>query len=534
VKLSQGRALGLAARLLLFFVLVVVLQWRQQAFVHELGGYPDEPAHYVTGLMVHDYVTAGMPGSPVVYARNYYLHYPKLGIGHWPPLFYLLQAAWMLPFGISSTSVLLMMAFLSALLALLLSEVVARQTNTLTGIAAAAVFLTLPIVAEFSSEVMTEIPLALVVFLATLVYAEYLDRPRWQPAALFGVLAGLALLSKGTGIELAFVPPLAILFSRRWGLLLRFSFYLPGFITVAIAAPWYLWVPGARHEGVIAYGGVFLISTRFVTTLTAWATMMGVIPGILAIGGMAIAGWTVITRKASGIWPTGFALLVSAYLLRPMIAAWEERHLVTTIPTLILFAAIAWWWLVNRLPAAGAPAGVRTAAGAIVLAAVAVFNIHAIPIKPDWGYRRVAIDLEANPAYRNAVILVSGSGTAEGALIAEVAMREPRPSQYVLRASKILATGDWFGNEFHPFYHTSAELLDCLETLGVGIVVLGSDGDKFPQGQLLREAVGHSGNWEELAHYPDIAVYGRRGLENRPPGIIRLPVPIGGFGFIGN
>ena len=84
--------------LLLYFSITVLLQWASGTYHSDFGGYPDEPGHYVTGLMVRDYIAAGFPDSPSRFAENYYLHYPKVAIGHWPPVFYSIQAAWMLIF----------------------------------------------------------------------------------------------------------------------------------------------------------------------------------------------------------------------------------------------------------------------------------------------------------------------------------------------------------------------------------------------------------------------------------------------------
>ncbi|MGB6075548.1 MAG: hypothetical protein WBG29_07920, partial [Candidatus Acidiferrales bacterium] len=81
---------------LILLVPVLCLQWYDHAFLGEFGGYPDEPAHYVTGLMFHDYFASLHYFSPLQFAENYYVHYPKVGIGHWPPVFYLLQAFWTL------------------------------------------------------------------------------------------------------------------------------------------------------------------------------------------------------------------------------------------------------------------------------------------------------------------------------------------------------------------------------------------------------------------------------------------------------
>ena len=77
---------------------VLLLQWTEGAYQAEFGGHPDEAAHYVTGLMIHDYVAAGLPGNPMTFALEYYDHYPKVALGNWPPLFYVLQAGWTLLF----------------------------------------------------------------------------------------------------------------------------------------------------------------------------------------------------------------------------------------------------------------------------------------------------------------------------------------------------------------------------------------------------------------------------------------------------
>src|ERR1700676_3378605 len=102
-----------SACFLAFFLIAVLLQWRAGAFLAEFSG-SDEAAHLVTSLMVHDYVAAGMPGSPVKFAEDYYVRYPKVTFGIWPPLFHLSQAAWMLTFSPSRGSVLILMAVWAA------------------------------------------------------------------------------------------------------------------------------------------------------------------------------------------------------------------------------------------------------------------------------------------------------------------------------------------------------------------------------------------------------------------------------------
>src|SRR6185436_16245805 len=63
----------------------------------------------VTGLLIRDYIAHGFPANPLRFAENYYLHYPKVAFGVWPPLFHFLEAAWLLVFPPSHSAVLLLL-----------------------------------------------------------------------------------------------------------------------------------------------------------------------------------------------------------------------------------------------------------------------------------------------------------------------------------------------------------------------------------------------------------------------------------------
>ena len=58
----------------LFLATALLLQWLSGAYSAELGGHPDEPAHYVTGLMMQDYLKTWPPVPPVRFAESFYLH----------------------------------------------------------------------------------------------------------------------------------------------------------------------------------------------------------------------------------------------------------------------------------------------------------------------------------------------------------------------------------------------------------------------------------------------------------------------------
>lgn len=90
-----------------FLLCTMALQYQSGAWRAELSGYPDEPAHFVSGVLVRDYL-ADFPPRPILpYAREFYIHYPKVAIGHWPPLFYGIEGIWFLLFGVSRFSALM-------------------------------------------------------------------------------------------------------------------------------------------------------------------------------------------------------------------------------------------------------------------------------------------------------------------------------------------------------------------------------------------------------------------------------------------
>ncbi len=93
-----------AAVFLLFFLLVWIIQRKADAPLAAFGGFPDESAHYVGGLAMHDYMTTALGKSPFTFLRDYHLYLPFFAIGVWPPLFYFLEGIWMTLFGVQRAS----------------------------------------------------------------------------------------------------------------------------------------------------------------------------------------------------------------------------------------------------------------------------------------------------------------------------------------------------------------------------------------------------------------------------------------------
>ena len=506
---------------LFFLAIIVTFQWRGNAFRSEFGGTPDEPAHYVTGLLVRDYITSGWPANPLEYARNYYVYYPKLGLGHWPPLFYVVQTAWSLVFTPSRVSMILLMGVLTAWTAAIFCNTLREEYPLGVAVSATVFLMSIPIMQTFSSQLMAEMLLALLALLAVIAYGRYLDSGRWQAAALFGLWSSLAMLTKGTGIELAFLPVGAVVLGHRWDLVKRFSFWLPAILVVSLAGPWYWFAPDARHESVTQFGGVHFQSRRMLETLTSWGRMLGPAT-ILAMVGIAVyCGklWRERGKGGKGIYLAGLSLLIGAYLFRVLVAAWGPRQLLTTIPVLAMFSVAGFFWLFSRTRIPMAIAGI--AAAVLILV-----NIARAPVKPHYRFDEAAQSLVSNPRFADSVMLVCSGPTGEGVFIAEVAMREARPGHVVLRASKMLSSSNWMGKNYRVRFEREGDMLQYLEEIPVGLVVIDSEGQKASHGQLLLRVLRqHPEKWEMVAEYGNIAVFRLIGHEGKAVRKIEVPVP---------
>ena len=163
--------------------LVVDLPPRQRLRHSELGAHPDEAAHFVTGLMVRDYLASGFHESPLRYADEYYRHYPKIGLGVWPPFFYLVQAVWTLVFPAGVATVLRLMIALGLALALVTGGWLWREFGWVEAVTGAVLLMALPLVQQYSNMVMAEMLSALLMFGAAGYFARYLEGEEWRGAA---------------------------------------------------------------------------------------------------------------------------------------------------------------------------------------------------------------------------------------------------------------------------------------------------------------------------------------------------------------
>lgn len=440
-------------------VIALLLQMENRAYEADFGGHPDEAAHVVTGLMVRDYMAGGFSENahPLRYAESYVESYPKVAIGHYPPLFYLLEGLWMMPQP-SPTAALVLSAVLAAGCATLVFLVGRRMLpHPLLAVAAALFVLLLPLAQKYTAIVMADFLQALLCLAAVAAFARFAGHgaARWSLA--FGVLATCAILTKAAGLLLALVPPLWIVLGRRFDLLGKRALWLAPIPVLLFALPWTAMTYSITKEGArdIGFGAYIAESVPFYAG--GLLRVFGVVLLVLA----ALGAWRAL-RSGKGLALGCVVLFCSTIVFFVIVpSGLDDRYLLVVVPVVLLLAALGGSWLCGLAPQRARPAlWVAVLVGCVFSAGGFVS-----PDKFSDGYSQAiaAIGKDADGAKVHA--LASSDARGEGALIASSAFRSdrrPAGDLLVARGSKMLADVKWLGQDYELKFGSSAALREKL------------------------------------------------------------------------
>jgi hypothetical protein len=211
---AVGKGEGIAAVAVLIGF-VVILQVVGGAYASGFGGYPDESAHPVTSLMVRDFIAGLDFRHPWQFAPQYYLHYPKVATGAWPPVFCGPLGAWFLIVGASRGMAMMFIAVAAATTA---SHLLNRQTfHWPLGRWPGCCFVrTSPLVRESSARVMTEHLVTLGMLVSPLCFARFARTGRIGDGLAFGTVAAVTILTRGNGWARCLLRGVTLARTNRW------------------------------------------------------------------------------------------------------------------------------------------------------------------------------------------------------------------------------------------------------------------------------------------------------------------------------
>ena len=486
----------------IFLLVAVALQI--QAGVAMLHGdlvSADPPAHFTTGVMLHDFLRSGRPSQPLPFAECFYIHYPKVAFGHWPPVFYVLEALWFLVFGTKITAARWLCACIAVCCAVALYRRCCMLWGRWSAIAIAALFLALPIIRLEAWRIMSDLLLSGLVFLALCSLADYLSTAKVRAAAWLVVWSSLAILTKGTGWLL--LAPIAAgpMVTGRPRLYATWSFWLSVFAICGLSAPFFLWMSKLNFGYPVDWSGY---SYRLSSILSSLSIGKWLAAGLLAAI-LAVAILKFWPRKPLepiqtlvGILMIWLITVIGLIELLPLTPELLRYYLVLFLPcACVLCGAMTAVQrrLESKQPLYGRIFALLCCGGALL----AFIPIH-LPDSTSAFSRAIA---SVPTGGSGPVILIESDSAGEGAMIASRLDKDPSRSAYLLRGTKFLATSSWSGYQYASKYQTPAALHGALESLSPDYVVLDTSAAPTPDSRMLKTDLDAAGShWKTVANVP--------------------------------
>ncbi len=431
----------------------------------DLVGHPDESAHFTTGVMMKDFLSTPSAWThPIDFASNFYTHYPKVLIGHWPPVFYVVEAAWFTVFGESIQAArALSLAFL-ALLLIGVGAWVAADTNWILAIGAVASLAMVPVVQVCGAWVLADGLVAVLCLAAMFSWARFIELGRRQDALCFSALAALAILTKGNAWVLLMAAFAAPALAGAWNLYRRPQFWLSLLMTTCLSAPFYLIAQKLQSsyplENLVMGAEVSVLWGRSKLLLGIMSAVPPLFWGLMLLG--AAGAWRVQRR---GRWAVCVTFCLSTVIFLVVSGLSFEDRVLLPMLALAVPLAVGGLVLLFRSP-------LWVSAVALIPICILVSQSSGNKFTPHLrnGYRDVDAALPPSPS--GVAVLVASDAIGEGALLVDHLSRDPLRKDFVIRGTKLLSQQNANGQGYREIYSDDAALLADLRRVPVRYVAI--------------------------------------------------------------
>ena len=497
------------AFLLCAYLLAVIMGAAAMASAHAyFAGFSgaDEPSHFLNGYFISSYLKTHLGGNPLAFATDYYVHYPKISIGHWPPAYYGILGMLFLVVPATYPWMFALNVLMASLPAIGVAAALARLQGRRIAIVGVIVYMVTPLAAEGQIMFMVDQPLAACLLAATATWIAYVERQTWARAIGFSALAALAVLVKGNGWIACLIPVFHLALTGRWRLLLSARILVAAVLGALAVVPWYLVTAKISAGGFNYQAGLPYAWHALSNNLVFLADNLS-LPGLALAVFAIVAEWR--ARRADPVrWNIVagmIALILSTLALQSIVPVdIVDRYMAPALPAVVVLA------LMGTLRLVAAALARRTgrrhapwchAAGVILVVGMLAPGVQHIATrlpKSDVGAPAAAALIA--PGAAPAITVVDGSAGYEGAMIAAAAVNDPQLRGYTVRSSKILADSNFMGTTYSLKFAGTAGVLAELARLGVQNVVLvrARDLPAFPHSVQLLAAMTQPGSGYHL------------------------------------
>ena len=454
----------------LLFCVVFGYQIQSGAWLSDFGGHADEGAHVVTSLMVRDYLAGGFQEElhPVRFAESYYDKYPKVAIGHYPPGFYGVMGLALL-FSRSPEAILLTMALSCAFCCWLtwrIGNCIFQAKSS--ALVAAFLLCLLPLIRVYTAIVMSDVLLVNFCLLALWAFAQYLSTSRLRYSLAFGFWAAFAILTKGSGLMLALVPPIAICLTAKWSYLRDWRLWIAALPVLVLSLPWLLLTRHITEEGMSHQPFSEYLIQAIGYYFSGCAEVMGWGAFILLIG---FAVQTLIKRIRSSISPIEsvlWAFMCGLFIFYGAVpSGFDHRYLIPVLPAAFILIILG----IERITCDFWKQKRFSIVAVLIFGAIVLFETWRPVEKTYTGSNEAIAAAVADHDEGKTTVLVISNARGEGALISAAAFLN-NDSVTVKRGSKILASSDWLGRGYAASFEDSLQFDEVLEDQKIDSIII--------------------------------------------------------------
>ncbi len=494
--------------------------------------WSEAPRNALDGAFFLDLFRAMPIHDPKGWAIGYYMQYPALTVGFYPPVMHLALALAFALFGVghgvaAAVAILFFFAYLVA------TYLLARRLAPFWGALAAAVLIAAaPEIVRWGQQVMLDIPAIALASWAVVMLVRYGMSARARDLALSAVLALASLYTKQTLAPGLLGAALGLLAWRGLPVLRRPHLWVIVAVTLVLLVPLvWLQLRFAQFNLVSAEHGSYVgmptqlsaASLGFyfghLPAMAGWPLLLLAIAGALCVA----VQWRILPPVARGTATIVFAWFAVAWIALTLIAQKETRHgLPLLVPLSILaayaLAQLAAW--IRRPQAVGA--------AALVLSATTfAWTLRGKPTPVITGIHQAAVDVARLMPQGGRVMLLSNR---DGSFIFNLRVLDPHRRMTVVRADKLfldIAVIPALG--LHARDLSAAQIGAMMNSYGIAYVVAtpGLWADAPVIGRL--DGVLASPQFQAVEHIPvtgdaaerEVVVYRNLGALANPPVPIR-------------